>query len=39
LGRFLVDDDRLRRLVDLVFDIVDLGDLRQLGDVEALPFL
>ena len=34
LGQVLVDDDRLRRLVDLVFDIVDLGDLRQLGDVE-----
>ena len=28
------DDGRLRRIVELVFDVVDFRDLRQLGDVE-----
>ena len=34
LRQILVDHDRLRRAVEIVFNFLDLGDLRQLGDVE-----
>ena len=34
LRQLVVDDGRFRRIVEIVFDLVDLGDLRKLGDVE-----
>src|SRR5664280_2371411 len=34
LGQIVVDDSRLRRTVEIIFDLVDLGDLREFGDVE-----
>ena len=33
-GRSVIDHRRLRRAVEIVLDLLDLGDLRQLGDVE-----
>src|SRR5439155_5759768 len=33
-GKLVIDQGRLRRVVQDVLDLVDLGDLRQLGDVE-----
>ena len=35
LGKVAVDDLRLRRIVEVVLDFVDFGDLRQLGDVKS----
>jgi len=34
LGQIAIDDLRLRRVVEMILDVVDLGDLRQLGDIE-----
>ncbi len=34
LGEIVVDDDGGRGIVEIVFDVLNLGDLRQLGDVE-----
>ena len=34
LGQVVVDHGRLRRTVEIVLDLVDLGDLRKFGDVE-----
>ena len=34
LGQVVVDHGRLRRTVEIVLDLVDLGDLGKFGDVE-----
>jgi len=34
LRQIVVDEDRLRRVVEIVLDLLDLGDFRQLRDVQ-----
>ena len=34
LWKLVIDHDRLRRAVQIVLDLFDLGDLRQFGDIE-----
>ena len=34
LRQIVVDEDRLRRVVEIILDLLDLGDFRQLRDVQ-----
>src|SRR5262249_1419928 len=35
LGQIVVDDDRLGRVIEVVLDLLNLRDLRELGDVKG----
>src|SRR6266404_9126906 len=35
LGQIVVDNDRLGRVIEVVLDLLNLRDLRELGDVES----
>ncbi len=35
LGQIIVDNHRLRRVVEVVLDLLNLRDFRELGDVEC----